>query len=352
MASDTNIEWADDTVNPWWGCAKVSPACANCYAEAWDGRWYSEPDGANEGKRAAHWGAGSPRRLRVEKAIEELDKIARRSGREGRPRRVFIASMADVFEDRADLVEPRRRLWEALHRLCGSIPKPPTPRRRPGETEASYLFRCDLNDWQPPPLIIPMLLTKRPDVMAAWAKEHGWPDGAWAGTTVEDQQRADERIPHLLSVPAPVRFLSCEPLLEPVDITPWIIEPDEPCFDHGYFSPPEENEIQWVIAGGESGPKARPSHPDWFRTLRDQCAVAGVPFFFKQWGAWAPGNGGPGSDLYDRDRTKVDSGFFDYCGRWNALGCNPFRQTMDRLGKKTAGALLDGREWREVPDVA
>ncbi len=309
MADDTKIEWADDTVNPWWGCAKVSPACANCYAESLDARFHPDRhilyQGGTYTEKGGHWGATAPRKIRIDKAIADLERIARRGDREGRPRRVFIASMADVFEDRADLVEPRKDLWEALHRLSGRI--------------------------------TPLLLTKRPDVMAAWAAEHGWPAGAWAGTTVEDQQRADERIPELLKVPAPMRFLSCEPLLGPVDL-PYLWTTQR---------------IGWVIAGGESGPGARPSHPDWFRHLRDQCHAPGVPFFFKQWGAWAPHNLHRAWDC-DQDYGVKPKGFgmFDYCGRWNPGDYpNPFRQSMVRVGKKAAGAILDGREWREVPDV-
>ena len=107
--------------------------------------------------------------------------------------------------------------------------------------------------------------------------------------------------------------------------------------------------LDWVVAGGESGKEARPSHPDWFRHLRDECRVAGVPFFFKQWGEWAPGNDGPGGDLYPRDRTKVASGMFTYTDAWTPGGPNAFRQTMDRIGKRAGGRLLDGRTWEEYP---
>ena len=279
---DTKIEWADDTVNAWWGCERVSPACTNCYAADVAARFH--PD-------EKLWGSGSTRRLRVDRAIGELESIARRSERDGFLHRVFLMSMGDIFEGLADLVEPRKRLWDALHRLDGKL--------------------------------IPMVLTKRPELMAAWAKEHGWPAGAWAGTTVEDQRRADERIPALLRMPAVVRFLSCEPLLGPVEL-PGGASIDGDADD----SIPG---IHWIIVGGESGPKARPMHPAWARSLRDQSQRAGVPFFFKQWGEWEPGEG------------RLIPTFGGKFRQWRD------GQTVWRVGKKEAGRLLDGRTWDDVP---
>lgn len=292
---DSRIEWTDDTVSPWWGCAKVSPACMHCYAETFDARGLVDGGG--------HWGPSAPRFIRVDKAIADLDRIARRSDREGRPRRVFMASMSDFFEDRADLVESRKRIWHHLHSLG----------RR----------------------ITPMLLTKRPDVMAAWAKEHGWPDGAWAGTTVEDQRRADERVPSLLRVPAEVRFLSMEPLLGPVNLR--FVAPQDDWHIDALDTPDPSFRIGWVIAGGESGPNARPSHPDWFRSIRDQCEYTGVPFFFKQWGAYAMAD-----QLPDEVFRAVDA----------SEGGIPSHGEPLRLGKKRTGRLLDGRTWDERPEVS
>ena len=136
--------------------------------------------------------------------------------------------------------------------------------------------------------------------MARWASSRPWPVNAWAGTTIENQEWADRRIPALLQVPAPVRFLSCEPLLGALTL--------------------DLTGIHWVIAGGESGPGARPSHPDWFRSLRDQCAAAGVPFHFKQWGEFAPVGDGRGVNVA-------------------------------RVGKAAAGRLLDGIEHNDYPKV-
>jgi protein gp37 len=173
----------------------------------------------------------------------------------------------------------------------------------------------------------------------------GWPANLWIGTSVEDQAAADERIPHLLRVPARVRFLSCEPLLGPV-----VLQGAAPYGDDGTpmvrkylysVSPVDNQRIHWVIAGGESGAKARPMHPEWARGLRDQAQAAGVAFFFKQWGEWAIG------DVPDRPGRWVQHGAgapikVDYFDPRSPV-------VVSKVGKHTAGRLLDGRTWDEVP---
>lgn len=302
----TAIEWADDTLNFWEGCEKVSAACKNCYAERRDQRF-------SEGR---HWGPGSSRRLRLEKAIKDLASIARLSVAEGRKRRVFMQSLSDTFEDRPDLEEPRKRMWEALHNHADRV--------------------------------VPMLLTKRPAQMAAWAKRYGWPAGAWAGASVEDQANAVARIPYLLHVPAQVRFLSCEPLLGPVDLSaiPWegrrlnaLSGICTPVSGSGYWT--DCPTIHWVIAGGESQTGARPTHPDWVRGLRDQCAASGVPFFFKQWGEWI--EAGHAHVLDNDQQAKILTDLMPW--KWEAGG------TFYRAGKKLTGRLLDNVEHSEVPAV-
>jgi protein gp37 len=320
--NDTKIEWADDTLNPWWGCSKVSEACANCYAETLDRRLYS----------GANWGMDSPRRIRVEAAIQELLRIERRGQKEGKPRRIFIASMSDIFERRPDLDEPRKIFWDALHRLG--------------------------------PGAIPMILTKRPDHMAEYAKQYGWPERAWAGTTCETQRWADERIPYLLQVPARVRFVSCEPLLGPLDMFAFLRGPlrDE-CL--GILERNTEHStpgLNWIIVGAESGVNARPMHPDWARSLRDQCQAAKIAFHFKQWGEWgltycyttkpdAPaGTLLPTTIISSTDRTRVGATEYFVASEVEPkIGGNV--GVMRKLGKKNTGRLLDGREWSEVPNV-
>lgn len=331
MGAKTGIEWTDDTFNPWWGCEKVSPACAHCYAETW-------------AKRTGHklWGRGAERRFFGDKHWQEPVKWNREarefarcacgfagpvpfesgrcpkcqhSGLVYERRRVFCASMADWLEDRDDLTPHLARLLALIHA---------TPHL----------------DW--------LLLTKRPGnfhgrVEAAtgqalrgkypievWEMAYAWwcgypPQNVWVGTTVEDQTRAEERIPELLRIPATVRFLSCEPLLGPVELR--TIEDEKGRYAISLRNP-DMNRIHWVIAGGESGAKARPMHPEWARSLRDQCAAAGVPFFFKQWGEWAPGH----NDALPQLTTGPG-------------------EIVCRFGKKAAGRKLDGREWSEFSAV-
>ena len=252
MAKVTGIEWCDSTLNPWIGCTKISPACDHCYAADLDKRFGGDHWGNVPRHRTSAKNWNDPRRWQK--------SAAQFMAEHGRKRRVFCASMADVFDNQVPL-DWRDDLW-ALIRDCPDM------------------------DW--------LLLTKRPQNIGKmlptfWDEVKG---SVWLGTTVEDQQRANQNIPHLLKHDSAVRFLSCEPLLAPIDILQWLHDSDcaeviadgGPCICKGQ----EVSEIciDWVIAGGESGAESRPSHPDWFRDLRDQCASSGTPFLFKQWGNW------------------------------------------------------------------
>lgn len=268
MAKNSKIEWTNHTFNPWWGCVKVSPACKHCYAESWSKR---------VGQKV--WGPKSERRFFADKHWGEPKKWNAIAANNGERVRVFCASMADVFEDRRDLDVWREKLWELIE-----------------ETPAL--------DW--------LLLTKRPENikrLAPWS-EH-WPSNVWLGTTVEDQKRAVERLPILTSIPAAVRFISAEPLLGPLVLKEWLPE------------------LDWVITGGESGPKARPSSPSWFVDLMNQCMAFDVAFHFKQWGDWAPGQGLSLAKL--REQKAADG------------------TIMIRVGKKVAGRILEGVVWDGLP---
>jgi protein gp37 len=272
MGKNSRIEWTDHTFNPWWGCTKVSEACKNCYAEAWSKR---------VGQQV--WGPTAERRFFGERHWQEPLKWNADAAAHRKRRRVFCASMADVFEDRRSLDVWRSKLWELIEA---------TPQL----------------DW--------LLLTKRPEHVEAftpWGRT--WPRNIWLGTTVENQETADERLPHLRKIPAAVRFISAEPLRGPLEIQSWL-----------------RTTIDWAITGGESGPKARPSSPSWFRELLGQCIAADVPFHFKQWGDWVPGAqlkpGAPSAPAVKR----VDDGTM-----------------MLRVGKKAAGRLLDGAMWDGLP---
>jgi len=268
LAKNSRIEWTNHTFNPWWGCVKVSPACKHCYAESWAKRVGSKV-----------WGVGSERRFFGDKHWAEPLRWNATAQAEGRRARVFCASMADVFEDRRDLDAWRERLWALIDA---------TP----------WL------DW--------LLLTKRiehVERLCPWTDE--WPSNVWMGTTVEDQRRADERLPVLAELPAAVRFISAEPLLGPLDLGRWA------------------GSLDWVITGGESGPQARPSSPSWFTALLNQCMASDVAFHFKQWGDWAPGQG---INLAKARAEQADDG-----------------TTMLRVGKKVAGRMLNGSVWDGLP---
>ena len=224
MAEKSGIAWTDATFSPWWGCTKVSEECAHCYANRQATRYGNDCFGT------------SARRHVGDKHWNEPLRWARKASKEGRKWRVFCASMADVFEDSPALDEDRARLWTLI-----------------GLTHTAL-------DW--------LLLTKRPDNMARMMPV-SVARKVWSGTTVGLNSRRN-RLEDLVAIPSPVHFVSCEPLLEDIDIRPWLPN------------------LQWVIAGGESGPLFRECKQEWARSLRDQCLEAGVPFFFKQFSGMRP----------------------------------------------------------------
>lgn len=249
MGEKTGISWTDSTCNVWHGCEKVSPGCKHCYAEV------STPVRVKRARGLEVWGRDAARdeTKSWEKNLREWSRDVVRSA-SGEPRRVFGQSLSDTFEDRRDL-DPLRDRFFAL-----------------------------IDAWESRSLVF-QLLTKRPEnirrmVPPSWLTT--WPSHVWIGTTVEDQERADERIPHLLRVPAAVRFLSVEPQIGPVDLDAWI--GDGACLNDAGWGPAPPW-IHWVIQGGESGSKARPFHVDWMYAMKAQCAAAGVAWFPKQMGA-------------------------------------------------------------------
>lgn len=285
------------------------------------------------------WGPQGKRVRTSEHYWSEPLRWNREAAAAGRRARVFCASLADVFEIKTD--QPEIDEWrEELFSLIDQTP---------------HL------DW--------LLLTKRPANAGGCLSPH-WlklsktprrryyklvlPPNLWIGTSVENQEQADKRIPELLKIPAAVRFLSIEPLLGPVDINP-VIGIREiggvDRYEHEYAG--WTSGIDWVIVGGESGPNAKPMHPIWVRDLRDQCQKVGVPFFFKQWGEWVP-----------FDKTEHEAWTWTRASedvdRWSWLWVNGFEgaayrkdltTTMIKIGKKEAGRLLDGEEWSQFPEV-
>jgi protein gp37 len=349
MGADSLIEWlryrhdgistTGYTFNHVRGCTKVSQGCRNCYADQMSGR--------NPGTLGV-WGPRGTRVIAAESYWRQPLRWNADALAAGERRKVFCASLADVFEgDDTMPAESREPVAAARERLWGLIEQTPGL------------------DW--------LLLTKRPQnaarlAPARWAER--WPDNVWLGTSVENQEAAEERIPELLKVPARVRFLSCEPLLGPVDLSRWVRAGGEPLdwapdgdAPPGDYNPvlqqwetrADDGGIHWVIAGGESGPKARPMHPGWARSLRDQCAAAGVPYFYKQWGEWAPVD----YEVHARDYAAAANGegpwhreaLIDQSGTVLPSDSMPYlgREMVRRFGKKAAGRLLDGQEHNAVP---
>jgi len=323
--SKTSIEWTDAVWNLVTGCSKVSEGCRNCYAER---LWPRLRAMGNPAYKDRNFNDVACHPERLEQPLEWK-----------KPRRIFVNSMSDLFHK------------DVPFEFIGNV-------------------FAKMHNYQQHTF---MILTKRPERMKEfieWYKtewlagfEGAWPreyTHVWMGVSVENQAAADERIPLLLRTPAAVRFISAEPLLGPVDISKWLIKyipwqnaggPNE-C-KHGYASgipcPDCNPSLGWVIVGGESGPGARPMHPDWVRSLRDQCQAASVPFFFKQWGEWAvmPFDSPPRGKFGCWD--KCSSRFNHGEGRNESI--YPGTINMNRIGKKKAGRELDGRTWDEIPEV-
>ncbi len=338
MADSSGISWTDATFNGWIGCTKVSPGCDNCYAAQQDSFRKWTPEGWGAGMPRKHTSAqnwNGPVKWNAREFVQcaacgwrgELDAFMRqeagakqsncpscqRDAYIGARRRVFCSSLADVFDSEVD------PLWRL--ELFNLIERTPAL------------------DW--------MLLTKRignAKFMLPQRWLHNPLPNVWLGATIVNQEEADRDIVKLLDTPAAIHFLSMEPLLGPVNLRCCTYrEPgvplDEERIKHSLDAltgvagfQPKRPALDWVIVGGESGPHARPMHPAWAQSLRDQCVAAGVPFHFKQWGEWAV------DDARHQPAERV---------HWWTTG--PTHYSMVRVGKKAAGRLLDGQLWHQFP---
>lgn len=324
MGETTRISWCDHTFNPWIGCTKVSPACDGCYAEAMMDKRYHRVEWGAPGKGVGTRQRTSPGNWRQP---VRWNAAAEKAG--ARPF-VFCASLADVFDNQV-----------------------PTAWR----TDLFEMIRST-------PHLVWLLLTKRPQNIV---RQYGaafdlpWPRNAAIGTTVEDQKRADANVPALLEAKADLKpafaFLSCEPLLGPIDLTAM------PRRDGSNIRPLDGRftTIDWVITGGETDQgahKARPTHPDWFRGLRDQCAAAGVAYHHKQNGEWLAGHQFDDA-CHDADPDPEQSRFsaMDWDGdRYDACGsmwCDDLSEhAVFRVGKRLSGRTLDGVVHDARPEAA
>ncbi|OPY78084.1 MAG: Phage protein Gp37/Gp68 [Syntrophorhabdus sp. PtaU1.Bin153] len=309
----TKIEWCDETWNPITGCSKISPGCENCYAERMARRLAGR--------------FGYPKDDPFKPAIHLYrfdDPILWK-----KPSRVFVCSMGDLFHEAIPftmLVDLHQRMW-----LYG---------RPNGMRNHTWL-----------------LLTKRPDRMAEFYRKYpysGYPNNPnlWLGVTAENQEQADKRIPILLQIPAAKRFVSVEPMLGLVELRAYLSHKHTcrcpECY-HRAFDPTNRRPLDWIICGGETGPHARPMHPDWVYSLKDQCVAAGVPFFFKGWGEWSnPGTGSFGKYPGRTEWIKSDGSFWgkEEMPKDEDGDC----LTVVKVGKKRSGRSIAGREWNGVPE--
>lgn len=353
MADGTHIEWTEATWNPITGCSVISPGCTNCYAMKLAGTRLAQHE-SRAGLTVASK-AGPVWNGQVKLNEQWLDQPLRWK----RPRMIFVCAHGDLFHESVPdewidrvvavmalcphhtfqvLTKRSARMREYLSAVSA------TPERRTRIYALGARMLPDGSDklrQAPPPFPLP---------------------NVWLGVSVEDQARANERVADLLQTPAAVRWISAEPLLGPVDLR-YIEFPNarggEECWDAlDLHDLPEDADtckalLDWVVVGGESGAGSRPMHPDWARSLRDQCATAGVPFFFKQWGAWELSLDRDRDDpdwRADYSNDHVDSGK----SRWlNFAGGRGFHgdrfMVMRNVGKKHAGRLLDGQLHDAMP---
>lgn len=329
MAHTSKIEWTEATWNPWHGCHKVSQGCKNCYMFRDKKRYGQDPN------------------VVVRSKTKFYDPL-----KWTEPRTIFTCSWSDFFIEESDAWRDEAFAIMAL-----------TPQhtyqvltKRP-ERMLEYFSRGLLKSE------ILGTFYGKPELDALVKGMDKWPlPNVNLGVSVEDQKTADERIPLLLQTPNALPWLSMEPLLGDVDVHDYLGTPywwcvscdseatatfDEECARCG-DSLRSIGGIRWVVAGGESGPNARPMHPDWVRSIRDQCVAVGVPFFFKQWGEWVALAGQkPGEDfahVHGHSKRK------DFCFPIGSPDCEQ-AATMYRLGNHNAGRILDGRTWNEMPEV-
>ena len=301
MAENSKIEWTDHTLNLWWGCAKVHIGCKNCYAETLSKRWGNDV-----------WGEDKSRK-RIRSAFPDLKKYQQQAAKANKLVKVFCGSMMDIFENEKPLSNPtiHDEGWEIAHT----------------STLRHKLFE-EIQQGKYDNLIF-LFLTKRPCNIP-----HGSaPKNVWFGTSISNQITADVEGEHIRHKKLNYNlFLSIEPLVGPINSL-------------------NLDGIKWVIVGGESGHKARPMHPDWVRSIRNQCKEANVPFFFKQWGEWVhiKWNERTGNKQFG-EWIKVASGrdFFD-----NDTLSNPEvygnKECMYKIGKHKSGSELDGKHHKEFP---
>jgi protein gp37 len=366
MGQKTGIEWTESTWNPIRGCSRVSEGCRNCYAETVANR-FKGPGEPYEGliAKGGQWNG------EVKLIEHKLDEPCRRI----KPRMIFVNSMSDLFHPSVPFETiagifgiMAAASWHTFQVLTKRPERmveffqwiDQHPERKNFDTER-------LQNTYPGAAWQPFLLAQAAaDILPTQGEglrvdlKGQWPlQNVWLGVSVEDQATANERIPQLLETPAAVRWISAEPLLGPMIMDQFLFRGDHSLREsdplaaamlaeavsdgHGWIRPA----IDWVVVGGESGPRARPMHPDWARYLRDRCQAAEVPFLFKQWGEWAP------ETVCATEHGARTALFIEQDGstRPAAFGARGQATTVQKNGKKQTGRNLDGRTWDQYPEA-
>jgi protein gp37 len=343
MGQNSTIEWTHHTFSPWRGCTKVSAGCANCYAAV----------NMSVKLHGVGWGPRSPRVVKAESGWREPLAWNRAAAAAGERHRVFCASLADVFEGPDTMPEDSWPVVEAARlRLFDLIRRTPhldwllltkRPEQIPDALERAASSTWDEWCQATNPNADELAMADQYHETVGWLTNwhyHRPPANVWLGTSVENQEQADIRVPQLLAAPAALRFLSCEPLLGPVTIKELGLEYRRWGAPLGVDDNGQEHwdaAIDWVIAGGESGPKARPMHVGWVHQLKLQCQEAVVPFLFKQWGEYRCFH--PHEAKPDGIGAKGRTDWHNWPGGYVSV----------KLGKHEAGRLLDGHEYNEFP---
>lgn len=353
MASTTNIPWCDSTINFWEGCTKVSTGCKNCYAEARDKRHMIE--------KVDHWGPGAPR-LKSKSAVKDVLRWNTKPLICGCCHEAF--TIADSHGHRHGSIIPAFRHARVFSLSLGDWLDPEVPIEWLAEM-LDTIRQCENLDW--------LLCTKRPELFfkqlrkcldLLWEKAKnnrtlirspfydwlsGWqsrgeaPKNVWVITSTENQEMLDKRVPDLLRIPAVVHGLSCEPLLGPMDLR---------CLDIRYVGGVGKRTVDWVIAGGESGPNARPMQVEWLRSIQDQCRVAGVAYFCKQFGADPRQDLSyaiPESDISDPNLDSAD------IASWESYRHSAPLHLQDKKGGNMAewpDAKMRVRQWPQTKNAA
>ena len=361
MAEKSSIEWTEATWNPITGCTLVSDGCRHCYAARLAAtRLKHQPSR----RGLARLNAAGEAKFTGEVRFNEdwLDQPLRWK----RPRMIFVCAHGDLFHESVPdewidrifavmalapqhtfqvLTKRAKRMREYVSARY-SQPVSPLVGEMPGRAERGN-----------PGGDVARPSAMAPGVPRSESQTVGFqPPSAtachpnvWLGVSAEDQATADERIPDLLATPAAIRYVSAEPLLGPIDFC--ATSATMPAENHPWLNGPILQGIDQIIVGGESGDKARPMHPDWARSIRDQCAAADVAFFFKQWGEWLPWEPEHDPCWVSQNRRSEDRHILfpadsENAPDWDdglwAVGNGECHAAFQRVGKKTAGRLLDG----------